>query len=108
MHNDVAFSDYVASHVPNAFAMEPVTPGLLESVIAREINRLINSDFSLLLSILYRLDVSEVKLKDMLKDNPGQDSGLVITRLILEREFEKYKSRQRFHKEDNIPDDERW
>ncbi|MET0299045.1 MAG: hypothetical protein ABW036_04765, partial [Flavitalea sp.] len=71
MHNDAAFADYVASHVPDAFAMEPVTPGMLESVISREINRLINSDFNLLLSILYRLDVSEVKLKEMLRENPG-------------------------------------
>lgn len=108
MYNDVAFSEYVASHVPNAFAMEAVTPDLLESVISREINRLINSDFNLLLSILYRLDVSESKLKEMLKDNPGQDSGILITQLILERELEKFKSRQKFHREDNIPDDERW
>lgn len=73
------------------------------------INDLIVHDFNQLLNILYRLDVSENKLKQMLgDDNPG-DAGKIIAALIIERQLQKIKSRQQFKQRDNtIDENEKW
>jgi len=78
-------------------------------LLAKRINELVNNDFQKLVSILYRMDVSEIKLKQLLKDNSGTDAGLIIADLMIERQAEKIKSREQYSKRDeNISDDDKW
>jgi hypothetical protein len=77
-------------------------------ILAERINELINSDFQKLVSILYRADISEAKLKQLLKTNPGTDAGLIIADLMIERQEQKIRSRQEYKRDENISDDERW
>lgn len=80
-----------------------------KQLLAEKINELINNDFQKLVSILYRMDVSEIKLNHLLKENPRTDAGPIIADLMIERQAEKIKSRQQFSKRDeNISDDEKW
>ena len=73
------------------------------------VNELINSDFNQLLQLLYRLDVSEKKIRALLESNQGTDSAPLITDLIIERQVEKIKSRRQFkQRDDTISDEERW
>lgn len=82
---------------------------LAKQILAGRINDLVNTDFQKLVSILYRMDVSEIKLKQLLKDNPGTDAALIIADLMMERQAEKIKSREQYNKRDeNISDDEKW
>jgi hypothetical protein len=77
--------------------------------LAEKINHLLINDFDKLISILYRVDVSEKKLKQLLKDNPGEDAGKLIATLLIERQKEKIKSRQQFRQQDeNIDESEKW
>jgi hypothetical protein len=77
--------------------------------LADKINELVQNDFQKLISILYRLDVSEEKLKHLLKENTQSDAGLIITELIIERQLQKIKSRKQFRRRDNnIDENERW
>ena len=77
--------------------------------LAHKINELVGTQFQKLVSILYRMDVSETKLKQLLSDNPGTDAGLIIADLMIERQKEKIRSRQQFSKRDeNISEDEKW
>ena len=77
--------------------------------LSEKINELINNDFNKLVSILYRMDVSEAKLKQLLRENANTDAGLIIADLMIKRQAEKIKSRQHFTKrDDNISDDEKW
>ena len=77
--------------------------------LAEKINDLLNNDFQKLISILYRQDINEAKLKKLLKENPGTDAGLIITDLMIERQSEKIKSRQQFGQRDNnIDEEEKW
>ena len=76
--------------------------------LAEKINDLINSDFQKLVSILYRMDVSEAKLKLLLKENPTINAGIIIADLMIERQIQKLKDRQRFKRDENISDDEKW
>ena len=80
-----------------------------KKILAARINELIQLDFQRLVAILYRLDVSEEKLKQLLKENRLTDAGDIITDLIIERQMQKIKSRQQFRKPDNdIDENEKW
>lgn len=76
--------------------------------LAAHINRLITDDFSGLINLLYRLDISEAKLKKLLSEHPEEDAGRIIAELIVERQQQKLQARQQFHREENIPEDEKW
>ena len=72
------------------------------------INDLIEKDFSRLVQILYRLDVSEDKLKTVLLENPTGDAGNMIAKLIMERIEQRQKTKELFRQEGEIPEDEKW
>jgi hypothetical protein len=81
----------------------------LKENLSQHINHLIDTNFQKLVAILYRVDVSEFKLKKLLDENTGEDSCSVIADLIIERQLQKIKSRQQFHKRDNnIDENEKW
>lgn len=76
--------------------------------LAAQINHLIQADFHRLIASLYRLDISEPKLKQTLEENADKDAGELIAALVIERQLQKIKTRQSFKREENIPDDEKW
>ena len=80
-----------------------------ENFLADKMNQLIRNDFNHLVQVLYRIDVNETNLKQVLKDNPNEDAGKIIARLIIERQQQKMISRNSFKKADeNISEDEKW
>jgi len=87
---------------------ENISFDLLKEQLSSHINFLIQSDFQKLVSILYRVDINESKLKNLLKENQGFDAANIITDLIIERELQKIRSRQEYRNEENIRDDEKW
>lgn len=63
------------------------------------IDRLIQNDFNQLLSILYRVDISEEKLKLKLAENKDQQmSSKIIAQMLIDRELEKIASRAKYRK----------
>ena len=81
----------------------------LVRILAQQFNRMIKDDFSTLVQLLYRIDVSEKKLRTLLQSAEGQDAGAIIARLVIERQYEKIETRRRYKQNKNdIPDDERW
>ncbi len=79
------------------------------SQIAKAINELIEKDFPRLIMILYRVDVSEIKLKKLLQQNPGTDAGLLIADMMIERQSQKTRSREQFTRPKNEDgDNEEW
>ena len=87
---------------------ENISFELLKERLSSHINFLIQSDFQKLASILYRVDVSESKLKNLLKENQGFDAASIITDLIIARELQKIRSRQEYRNDENISEDEKW
>ncbi len=78
-------------------------------LLTDRIDYLIQTDFNKLVSILYRLDVSETKLSQMLKDQTGTDAAEIIARMIIERQREKIITRAAFKKPgDDIPEADKW
>ncbi|MBO9199958.1 MULTISPECIES: hypothetical protein [Niastella] len=80
----------------------------LAEALAEGINQLIQRDFARLLNILYRIDISENTLKQTLEQQADEDAGLLIARLIIERQLQKQQMRAQFKTRDNIPDDDKW
>jgi hypothetical protein len=77
--------------------------------LAAHINQLISKDFAKLVYLLYAVDVSEKKLKQLLSEHPNEDAGKLIALLILERQEQKKKSREHFKQnEGDIPDEDKW
>ncbi len=75
-------------------------------------NSLIQNDFPKLVSLFYRIDISEDKLRRVLKDNPDENAGKMITLLVIERLSQKISTREAFRsKPDMLSDDpvaEKW
>ena len=77
--------------------------------LASYINELISNDFAKLISILYRLDISEKKLKETLASSSA-DAGVLIAEMIVERQLQKLKTRSEFQQNnsEDIPNEEKW
>jgi hypothetical protein len=69
---------------------------------------LIDHDFSRLVQLLYRLDVSEDKLKKVLLDNPEGDAAGMIAKLLMERMEQSRRTKEMFPPQADIPEDEKW
>ena len=59
--------------------------------LSEEINQMILTNFETLVQLLYRIDVSESKVKMLLNQQPNEDAGKIIARLIIERQLQKIK-----------------
>jgi len=77
----------------NLLALEKLTTPDLETMI----NDLIKNDFSKLVQLLYRIDVSEAKLKNILQAHPNEDAGKLIAQVVVERLAATKKARESFN-----------
>lgn len=81
----------------------------LYSKLSAHLNELIRKDFEKLISLLYRIDISEAKIKSLLKEQQQANAGDIIADLIIERQLQKIKSRELFSKRDNdFNEEEKW
>lgn len=81
----------------------------LRETIAGYIHSLIEKDFNKLISLLYRLDINETRLRFLLHNNTESNAGNIIAEMIIERQVQKIKSRREFKQRDNtISDDDKW
>ncbi|HEY6062022.1 MAG TPA: hypothetical protein VIV35_00335 [Chitinophagaceae bacterium] len=86
-----------------------IPPEELQQKLALHVNHLINHDFEKLVSLLYRIDVNEKKIRQLLGQKEGENAAGLIADLIIERQLQKIKSRQQFRQRDNdIDENEKW
>ena len=81
----------------------------LEEQLTQHINHLINTDFEKLVYYLYRIDVNETKMKQLLQQQQGENAAQLIARLIIDRQLQKVKSRAEHNSTPTDDEDaERW
>lgn len=80
----------------------------LKKLLADYINPLISNNFHKLISILYRVDINESKLRKLLTDNPAQDAGMIIAELIIERQLQKIKTKKENKSNNTISEEDKW
>lgn len=77
--------------------------------LAEYIDYLVSKDFDALLLLLYRIDVSEEKVKSMLAENKGQNSSRLIAGMMIDRQKQKLYWRNKFKNAPvQLDDEERW
>jgi hypothetical protein len=77
-------------------SLEINLPGNLDDALAFYINELIQQDFQKLITILYKVDIDEDKLKQILKNNISNDTASIIAKLIIERQLKKIDTRKQY------------
>jgi hypothetical protein len=77
-------------------------------ILASKINELMLTDFSALVQLLYRIDISEKKLKEVLESHQSEEAANVIAGLVIERQLEKLRLRKQYGIKNDIPEDDRW
>jgi hypothetical protein len=91
---------------------EVLTLDALETILSEKINRMITDDFNGLVQLLYRIDVSEPSLRQLLINNPTAEAGKLISKLILERLWQKILTRRKYNNNQeyrpNADEEERW
>ncbi len=95
-------------HTMNLDLKESISLEELKAKLIEAINELIQFNFSQLATILYRIDISEEKLKSLLKENQQVDAAKIIASLVIERQLQKIKSRQAYRNTGFIPKEESW
>jgi len=81
----------------------------IKSHLAAYLDNLIQNDFDKLIMYLYRIDVSEQKLKRLLHENQEEDASDIIAALIIERQLQKITFRKNFTQPENKNDqEEKW
>jgi hypothetical protein len=108
MPGKIIHSAEIADNICREFDLPVGSADNLHDNLSRVINQLILQDFSFLINALYRLDISENKVKDLLKGNSQHNAGDLIAVLIIERQLEKIKTRGLFNNHEDIPDEEKW
>lgn len=79
--------------------LEKYSENDLENQLAIYINELIDKDFNKLVNLLYRIDISEQKLKIALQNEDKTiSSSKTIAKLIIERQLQKLEFRKKFSK----------
>jgi len=79
----------------------------LKLFLSGYISHLISNNPDKLVSILSRVDVSEKLLKANLQ-NQEENASNIMAEMIIERQMEKIKTRERYRSSDDISDDEKW
>lgn len=72
------------------------------------LNHLLINDFPALVQLLYRVDISEEKLRSVLNENKEADAGDLLAELIIQRQSQKQQLRNTMPPGENVPDEESW
>lgn len=78
------------------------------TLLVETIRHLINNDFEKLIQLLYRMDVSEKRIKESLNTSLDRDAAMTIADLMIERQAQKNASFQSNKLDNDIPEDEKW
>lgn len=77
--------------------------------LAAFVNHLINTDFEKLVFLLYRIDVRESTIKQLLALPSNNNAGELIANAIIARQAEKIESRKQFKQpDDTIAEEDKW
>lgn len=86
-----------------------ITYDQLESLLAEKLARMINTDFQQFVLLLYKIDVAESKVRQVLADDTTEGVYRKIAALLIERQQQKIISRKTFTRPINDDDiEERW
>lgn len=109
MTDEQQLQNEIIEYTDGSLAVRDNDAAMFRQQLAEYVNGLITNDFNKLIYILYRLDISEKKLKQLLAGHQQTDAGLLIANLIIERQLQKIQSRKQYRmQDDGIAEEEKW
>ena len=107
--SDQTNRDLVQQNLIEEFNLGPMADKMdFLNHLALKINELIIHDFEKLVQILYRIDIDEIQLREMISKYVHEDAGYIIAQLVVDRQLQKFESRKQFKKDENIPEGDKW
>ncbi len=77
--------------------------------LASLLNDMILHRFDLLVQLLYKIDVPEEQVEQLLREHPQSDAGMLLAELLLQRqEQKKVILKKPTTNPTDIPDEDRW
>jgi hypothetical protein len=108
MENKELLIDSLKRQLQIEFA-EKISFEEIKEKLSEHINYLINNKFQDLINLLYRIDINENKLRELLNAHKETDASNIIAGLIIERQLQKIKTRKEFSQKKNEGgDEEKW
>ena len=80
----------------------------LRKQLADIVHQYLLNDFPGLVQLLYRVDVSEEKLKERIAADPDKDAALIIADMLIERQEQKLAAKRDDIDNDPIAEEEIW
>lgn len=100
MNKEAVLKDYLEQELSIETPAQPSFTELKE-ILSKHLNQLIHQDFEKLVRLLYRIDINEVRLKYILRENPNEIAGNLIAEMIIERQIQKMITREQFKSTQN-------
>jgi hypothetical protein len=80
----------------------------LEKILAEKLEAMISEDFQQFVLLLYKVDVSEYKVREVLEQDLSPDVYRKIAALLIDRQQQKIISRQTNTRPAGDDDEEKW
>ena len=103
---EIEFIEQVITLVNNDFELEDASLQLsldhrqkyerILVLLTAKVEALIDTDIEQLLSLLYKVDVDEAKVKQAIADQEPSLSAEIIAKMIIERELQKVATRKKY------------
>ncbi|SEW09048.1 hypothetical protein SAMN05428988_1943 [Chitinophaga sp. YR573] len=92
-----------------ALAIQPgITYEQLEELLAQRLEELISHNFQQFVLLLYKIDVAENKVREVLESDITPDAYRKIAALLIQRQQQKIISRKEFTKPIDDDGEEKW
>jgi hypothetical protein len=92
-----------------ALAIQPgITYEMLEELLAGRLEELISQNFQQFVLLLYKIDVAENKVREVLEADISPDAYRKIAALLIQRQQQKIISRKEFTRPFNDDGEEKW
>jgi len=101
--------DLLSDELNQDFQLDPgkkISFEQVRTMLTARVDELINTNFTGLVNLLYKIDIDETRLKKLLSEN--EDAAALITELIIERQLQKINTRASFSNPGPVGDDEKW
>lgn len=109
MTDEQQLQNEIIEYTDSSLVVQDNNAEMFRQRLVEYINGLITNDFNKLIYVLYRLDISEKKLKQLLAGHQQTDAGLLIANMIIERQLQKIQSRKQYRmQDDGIAEEEKW
>jgi hypothetical protein len=93
----------IFSHFEVEIDQESVDDEALFQILTDQIAYLIQHRFEFLMSLMYRLDIEEMKIHQALAPDSPEPANVAIARLVIERQVKRMETKEKY-KQDPLPD----